>query len=157
MADQSLRRSIALLLVTGMSPAALAQSADEDGAARTPMEEIVVVGSRSEQQLGEIPLAISVVNIDDIQRGRQELGLDESLARVPGLFMQNRYNFAQDLRVSIRGFGSRANFGIRGIKVFADGVPVTLADGQSGTDALDIGSTERIALPLRCTVPLPAA
>ena len=56
-----------------------------------------------------------MVSKDDIQLGRQQLALDESLSRVPGLFMQNRYNFAQDLRVSIRGFGARANFGIRGV------------------------------------------
>lgn len=113
-------------------------------AAQTQLEEIVVTGTRSEQQLAEVPSAISLVNMRDIQLGRQELGLDESLARVPGLFMQNRYNFAQDLRVSIRGFGSRSSFGIRGIKVFADGIPVTLPDGQSGTDDLDIGSAESI-------------
>ncbi len=103
-----------------------------------------MIGTRTERELGQIPLGVSVINMDDIQRGRQELSLDESLARVPGLFMQNRYNFSQDLRVSIRGFGSRANFGMRGIKVFADGIPVTLADGQSGTDDLDIGSAQSI-------------
>lgn len=113
-------------------------------AAQSPLEEIVVTGSRTEEQLGNLPLAISLINMDDIQLGRQELGLDESLARVPGLFMQNRYNFSQDLRVSIRGFGSRASFGIRGIKVFADGIPVTLPDGQSGVDDLDIGSMQRM-------------
>ena len=112
--------------------------------AENQMEEIIVVGSRSEQQLGDVPMAVSLVKLRDIQQGRQELGLDESLSRVPGLFMQNRYNFAQDLRVSIRGFGSRASFGIRGIQVFADGLPVTLPDGQSGTDDLDIGSAESI-------------
>ncbi len=108
------------------------------------LEEIVVTATRVERPLNRVPLAVSAVGKEEIQLGRQELGLDESLARVPGLFMQNRYNFAQDLRISIRGFGSRANFGIRGIKVFADGIPVTLADGQSGTDDLDIGSAERI-------------
>lgn len=114
--------------------------------AQTQMEEIIVIGTRNAQQLGEIPMAVSRVSMDDIQLGRQELSLDESLNRVPGLFMQNRYNFTQDLRVSIRGFGSRASFGIRGIKVFADGIPVTLPDGQSGTDDLDIGSAESIEI-----------
>ncbi len=134
-----LATSIALV-VAGMATPAIAQ--DEQSANR--LEELVVIGSRSEQQLGTIPAGISVVNMDDIQLGRQELGLDESLVRVPGLFMQNRYNFSQDLRVSIRGFGARANFGMRGIKVFADGIPVTLADGQSGTDDLDIGSAQSV-------------
>jgi len=123
-----------LMLITGVSSVA----------AQSPLDEMVVTGTRTEQKLGDVPLAISLVSMRDIQLGRQGLNLDESLARVPGLFMQNRYNFAQDLRVSIRGFGSRASFGIRGIKVFADGIPVTLPDGQSGTDDLDIGSAESI-------------
>ena len=50
--------------------------------------------------------------------------------------MQNRYNFAQDLRVSIRGFGARSAFGIRGIKVIVDGIPETMPDGQAGLTVL---------------------
>jgi iron complex outermembrane receptor protein len=134
-----LAASIALA-VAGMASPAMAQ--DQESTSR--LEELVVVGTRIEQQLGSIPAAVSVVNMNDIQLGRQMLSLDESLTRVPGLFMQNRYNFAQDLRVSIRGFGARANFGMRGIKVFSDGIPVTLADGQSGTDDLDIASAQSV-------------
>lgn len=134
-----LAASIALA-VAGMASPTMAQ--DQESTSR--LEELVVVGTRSEQQLGSIPAGVSVVNMDDLQLGRQELGLDESLVRVPGLFMQNRYNFSQDLRVSIRGFGARANFGMRGIKVYSDGIPVTLADGQSGTDDLDIGSAQSV-------------
>lgn len=129
------------LAVAGASTPALAQ--DQEPAANQ-LEELVVIGTRTERRLGEIPLGVSVINMEDIQRGRQELGMDESLTRVPGVFMQNRYNFSQDLRVSIRGFGARANFGMRGIKVLSDGIPVTLADGQSGTDDLDIGSAQSI-------------
>ncbi|NCF62948.1 MAG: TonB-dependent receptor plug domain-containing protein, partial [Gammaproteobacteria bacterium] len=67
-----------------------------------------------------LPFAVGSVGREEIQRARQQLGLDEALATVPGLFFQNRYNFAQDLRIAIRGFGARANFGIRGIRIFAD-------------------------------------
>ena len=80
----------------------------------------------------------------DIQLARQQLALDESLSRVPGVFMQNRYNFAQDLRVSIRGFGARAQFGIRGIKILVDGIPETLPDGQGSVDSIDLGATSTI-------------
>lgn len=114
------------------------------GLAQSQMEETVVTATRTDRQVSQIPLAVSLIDSKDIQLGRQELGLDESLIRVPGLVMQNRYNFAQDLRISIRGFGSRANFGVRGIKVIADNIPITLPDGQSGTDDLDIGSMQRI-------------
>lgn len=108
------------------------------------LEELIVTSSRVEKSLLELPSAVTIINQNDIQLGRQQLGLDESLNRVPGLFSQNRYNFTQDLRISIRGFGARASFGIRGIKVFVDDIPSTLADGQSGVDDVDLGSVQRI-------------
>lgn len=112
-------------------------------AAPSPYE-ITVTAARQEQILSQVPGAVSVIERETIQEGRQQLGLDEALNRVPGLFFQNRYNFTQDLRVAVRGFGARANFGIRGIKVFVDDLPATLADGQSGVDDIDIGSVGRV-------------
>ncbi len=134
--SRQLRVLIPLLMAAG-STSAIAQ-------AQSPLDEIVIVGTRTEQVLSSVPMAISLVNKDAIQLGRQELGLDESLVAIPGLVMQSRYNFSQDLSVSIRGFGSRANFGMRGIKVFADDIPMTLPDGQSGTDDLDLGSAQSV-------------
>src|SRR6185503_10231686 len=116
--------------------------------AQTPatneLEEIVVTATVLERTLGRTPAAVSVIGEDDIQLGRQQLGLDEALSRVPGVLMQDRYNFAQDLRVSIRGFGARAQFGIRGIKVLVDGIPETLPDGQGSVDSIDLGATSQI-------------
>ncbi len=109
-----------------------------------PLEEIVVTATRIETTLARVPASVSVVGQDVIQLGRQQLALDEALNRVPGLFMQNRYNFAQDLRISMRGFGARANFGIRGIKILVDGIPETLPDGQGSVDSIDIGATSQI-------------
>jgi iron complex outermembrane receptor protein len=108
------------------------------------IEEITVLSSRVEQAIREVPAAVGVVQREDIQAGRPQLGLDESLNRIPGVFSQNRYNFAQDLRLAIRGFGARANFGIRGLKIYVDDIPATTADGQSGVDDIDLGSLERI-------------
>ncbi len=105
---------------------------------------IVVTAPRVETPITRVPAAISVVNTEDIQLGQPTLGLDESLVRIPGVFSQNRFNFAQDLRISIRGFGARAAFGIRGIKILVDGIPATLPDGQSQVDSLDLGSAERV-------------
>ncbi len=110
----------------------------------TVLEPIVVTAPRVETPITRVPAAISVVNTEDIQLGQPTLGLDESLVRIPGVFSQNRFNFAQDLRVSIRGFGARAAFGIRGIKILVDGIPATLPDGQSQVDSLDLGSAERV-------------
>ncbi|NIW25380.1 MAG: TonB-dependent receptor plug domain-containing protein, partial [Gammaproteobacteria bacterium] len=95
-------------------------------------------------ELGRTPAAISVVGIDDIQLGRQQLNLDESLSRVPGVYMQSNYNFSRDLRLSIRGFGARAAFGIRGVKIIVDGIPETVADGQGQVDTIDFGTARQI-------------
>jgi iron complex outermembrane receptor protein len=108
------------------------------------LEEVIVTATRIDRTLDRVPAAVSVVGQETIQLGRQQLALDEALTRVPGLFMQNRYNFAQDLRVSIRGFGARAQFGIRGIKVLVDGIPETLPDGQGSVDSIDLGATKQI-------------
>nr|WP_305793143.1 TonB-dependent receptor [Sedimenticola hydrogenitrophicus] len=125
------------LLLAGAAVSAEAQDADLLG-------DITVQATRVDKSLYKVPAAVGYVDKDDIQFGRQQLGLDESLVKVPGLFMQNRYNFAQDLRISIRGFGSRSSFGIRGIKLYVDGIPATLPDGQGGVDSIDIGSLDRI-------------
>ena len=91
-----------------------------------------------------MPASISVLSGVELQHARQQLGLDEALARVPGVYFQNRYNFAQDLRIAIRGFGARSNFGVRGIKILVDDIPETLADGQSQVDSIDIGSIGQV-------------
>jgi len=134
----------AILAGTLCSVAAVPAAAQIQRPQLPPLEEIVVTATRLETTLDHVPAAVSVVSKDDIQLGRQQLALDESLSRVPGLFMQNRYNFAQDLRVSIRGFGARANFGIRGVKILVDGIPETLPDGQGSVDSIDLGATSQI-------------
>jgi iron complex outermembrane recepter protein len=108
------------------------------------VEELVVEATRLSRPLDRVPAAVSVVGQNEIQLGRQQLALDEALTRVPGLFMQNRYNFAQDLRISIRGFGARSPFGIRGIKILVDGIPETLPDGTGQVDNIDLGATRQI-------------
>ncbi len=113
-------------------------------AAADDLEEVIVSATRIPTGWLQLPLAASRVDAEHIHAGRQGLGLDEVLAAVPGLFFQNRYNFAQDLRVSIRGFGARAAFGIRGIKLYADDIPLTMPDGQGNVDSIDLGSAERI-------------
>jgi iron complex outermembrane receptor protein len=133
-------RSLALSLL----PATIAAVAAHAQQSRNPLDEIVVRATRIERNLADVPAAVSVIDESTIQLARQQLALDEALGRVPGLFMQNRYNFAQDLRLSIRGFGARAQFGIRGIKVLVDGIPETLPDGQGSVDSIDIGATSRI-------------
>ena len=108
------------------------------------LEEVIVTATRLPAESRNLPFAVARIGKEDIQDARQQLGLDEALSGVPGLFFQNRYNFAQDLRVAIRGFGARANFGIRGIRIVADDIPLTLPDGQASVDSIDLGSAESI-------------
>lgn len=131
-----------MLAATAMIPALA--GAQDDPSAADGLEEIVVQAMRMSRPLDSVPAAVSVVSQAEIQLGRQQIGLDEALSRVPGLFMQNRYNFAQDLRVSIRGFGARSAFGIRGVKILVDGIPETLPDGQGQVDSIDLGAAQQI-------------
>ena len=108
------------------------------------LDEIVVTGTRIRTTLRTVPAAVTVVSEDDIQLARQRISLAESLGRVPGLFLQNRYNHVLGLRVSIRGFGARANFGVRGVKILYNGIPATLPDGQASADTIDLGAVSQI-------------
>ena len=108
------------------------------------IEEIVVSSPRLDSTVEQSPFAITAVTREDIQPGRQQIGIDEALTRVPGVFFQNRYNLNQDLRIAIRGFGARAQFGQSGIRIAVDGIPLTTPDGTSQVDDLDMGSMGRI-------------
>lgn len=91
-----------------------------------------------------VPAALSIVDRESIQKGRLTVGLEEALAAVPGVVVSNRHTFALDTRVSIRGFGARAGFGVRGIRLLVDGIPLTMPDGQAALTNLDLGSAGRI-------------
>ncbi len=108
------------------------------------LKPVEVTTTRIKKDINKVPFSLSLIDKDNIQLGEQTITLDESLNKIPGVYVQNRYNFAQDQRISIRGFGSRAAFGVRGIKILYDGIPLTLADGQSQTDSLDLSSAERV-------------
>lgn len=129
--------AVSLLALLAVNPVVAAQAEDE-------LEEVVVTATRLPTDAERLPFAVTRVERGEIQVARQQLGLDEALAGVPGVFFQNRYNFAQDLRIAIRGFGARADFGIRGIRLVADGIPLTLPDGQGSVDAIDLGSAESV-------------
>ena len=108
------------------------------------LDPIVVEATRIEQDSNEVPASISVVELSETAQSYQKLGLDEFLSTVPGVFFQSRYNFAQDLRISIRGFGARSSFGVRGIRFLVDDVPETLPDGQTQLDAIDLADIDSI-------------
>ncbi|CAY75112.1 probable tonB-dependent receptor yncD precursor [Erwinia pyrifoliae DSM 12163] len=92
----------------------------------------------------DTPAAVSVVDGDDLRRASAQINLAENLASVPGLQIQNRQNYAQDLQLSVRGFGSRSMYGVRGVRLYVDGIPATMPDGQGQTSNIDINSVGKI-------------
>ena len=123
------------------------QSENEDTAADTlrfELRPVTVTASRLYGADLNVPVAVSVLSRYRIQGGQQQLVLNEALAAIPGLYTMNSENFAQDLRVSIRGFGARAAFGIRGIKILVDGIPESTPDGQTQVDNIDLGFINRV-------------
>ena len=103
-----------------------------------------VTVTRTPERADRAPVAVDVLDRTALRRGQLTVGLDEALANIPGVYVTNRYNFSLDQRLSIRGSGSRSNFGLRGVKVLLDGVPQTLPDGQSQLNNVDFGSLERV-------------
>ena len=117
--------------------------AAEPGDAVVELTPLLITTPRSHARWLSAPVAVTVVEAGTAP-GEQNLTLDSMLARVPGVFSLNRYNLAQGLRPAIRGFGARGNFGVRGIRVLVDGVPLTMPDGQTELDGLDLGLVERM-------------
>jgi iron complex outermembrane receptor protein len=106
--------------------------------------EVVVSATRDEAREYELPVAIDSIDATSIREGNAQVNLSESLNRVAGIVVQNRQNYAQDLQVSSRGFGARAAFGVRGVRLVADGIPATMPDGQGQTATFALGSAGRI-------------
>ncbi|MCB1948541.1 MAG: TonB-dependent receptor [Burkholderiales bacterium] len=98
---------------------------------------VTVTATRSERSTQEIPNAVSQFDRYPQQHFQPGITLDEFARNTPGVFFQNQANFTQDLRISIRGFGARSAFGVRGIQMYVDGIPQTLPDGQTQLDSID--------------------
>ena len=124
-----------LLLVAGTAPAQPAPDA---------LEPIVVTGTRTEARAFDLPMSIDAIARRDIQEAKARINVSEVLNRVPGTFVQNRENFAQELQITIRGFGARSQFGTRGVKLIVDGLPASTPDGQGSPGIFDLGSAAQI-------------
>jgi iron complex outermembrane receptor protein len=108
--------------------AALAQSAAGEPAVR--LAPVVVTATRTEVLAFDVPASIDRVGSETIREGKPQINISESLGGVPGLVARDRQNYAQDVQLSIRGFGARSTFGIRGVRLYVDGIPATLPDVQ---------------------------
>jgi iron complex outermembrane receptor protein len=130
------------LCALALSAAGLAQSATE--VPPTSIEPMVVSANRTATPIFEVPASISSVDGDSVRDSHLGVNLSESVGAVPGLVARDRQNYAQDEQVEIRGFGARSSFGLRGVRVYVDGIPSTLPDGQGWVSNIDLNSAERI-------------
>ncbi|MES2519968.1 MAG: TonB-dependent receptor [Bacteroidota bacterium] len=108
------------------------------------LEPVTISSSRFITKDIQTPLSITVIDQSRLQIGQSKISIFESLGTISGVFAMNSENFAQDLRISIRGFGARASFGIRGIKIIMDGIPESIPDGTAKVGNLDAGMMERM-------------
>lgn len=100
--------------------------------------------TREARLAAELPAAIDRVEGDTLREAQARVNVSEALGRIPGLAALNRGNYAQDLQVSVRGFGARSTFGVRGVRLFADGIPASTPDGQGQTASFDLDTAGRI-------------
>jgi len=137
-------RPVALAAALSLvGPAVLAQ-ADPADSAVTVAEPVLVTGSVRALRALELPFAITSIDSSALRAAGPMVNLSEALARVPGLVANNRNNYAQDLQISSRGFGARAGFGVRGLRMYTDGIPATMPDGQGQVAHVDLAGAQRI-------------
>ncbi|MET0542881.1 MAG: TonB-dependent receptor [Variovorax sp.] len=133
------------LLVAGcLGIVLVAEVQAQQAADPATLREITVTTPRGEVGLFDAAGSADRVDGSEMRDSRLQVNLSESLGVVPGLQIQNRQNYAQDLQISIRGFGARSTFGVRGVRIYVDGIPATLPDGQGQTSNIDIGSIDRV-------------
>lgn len=123
------------MLVAGLAAPARGQ---------TVLPPVVITTGGAEARAFDTPYAIGVISGDTLRAAGPMVNLSEALTRVPGLVVSNRGNYAQDLQINSRGFGARASFGVRGLRLVADGIPASGPDGQGQVASFDLAGAERI-------------
>lgn len=143
---------VAILLCLGLAPQGVAAQepvparVDPVRAAPTTLSAVQVHAIRLDIPPFDLPAALSVVQVAPAAAGQPGVNLSESLVGVPGILARDRQNYAQDVQISIRGFGSRATFGVRSIRLYVDGIPATLPDGQGQVSHFNFDSAERVEI-----------
>jgi iron complex outermembrane recepter protein len=140
--------SVAIYLALGALPIAMAQSVPSGATTSTPqttqLPAITINVTRTDGKNFETPASLDVVDRKQIEDAKWQVNLSEVLGPVPGLVVNNRGNYAQDLQISSRGFGARTAFGVRGIRIYVDGIPGNSPDGQGQVSHIDLGSAQQI-------------
>jgi len=130
------------VLVAVWPMSARAQGTPADAPAR--LAPVVVTATRTAESPFDLPASIDRIGADAIRDARPQVNISESLGGVAGLLARDRQNYAQDVQISVRGFGARSTFGIRGVRLYVDGIPATLPDGQGQISNVDLGSADSI-------------
>ncbi|MGC1459129.1 MAG: TonB-dependent receptor [Steroidobacteraceae bacterium] len=133
-----------LISICAVAGAAVATAADDPSLLNQKLETVVVTATRISQKTFNLPMSVDRINSAAIHEGQSQVNLSESLDTVPGVSVQSRQNYAQDLQVSSRGFGARSSFGVRGVRLYSDGIPGTMPDGQGQFSQFDLGSADHI-------------
>lgn len=131
-----------LLVVSGAAQAQ--EEMPRDTVTPLLLPRLTVTVLRTPIELDRAPYSIAVNTQHEIQRARAGLGLDEALRGIPGVQVDNRYNYALGERISVRGFGARSQFGVRGVRAIVDGIPATFADGQTTLTHVNLGFLRRV-------------
>jgi iron complex outermembrane recepter protein len=135
------RTSLCVALSLAWATAANAQSTTGDVVVIDP---ITVTATRRAERAFDVPASIDTIDARTLHEGQPQINLSETLSRIPGVFAANRQNYAQDLQISSRGFGARSTFGVRGIRLYQDGIPVTMPDGQGQTGSFMLFAANRV-------------
>ena len=127
-------------LVVALAIASGAPAAAEE----TTLPDVVVSASRNEQRRFDAPAAIDSIPVDPFTATSPLVSLSELTLTSPGIAVRDRQNYSQDLQIAVRGFGSRSTFGVRGVRLFVDGIPATMPDGQGQASTFDLANASRI-------------
>jgi iron complex outermembrane recepter protein len=117
-------------------------TARAEGAAA--LDTVVVTATHIAEDSRDLPVSIDRIDAQTIRSGQLQVNLSETLMTVPGVSAQSRQNYAQDLQLSVRGFGARSSFGVRGVRLYSDGIPGTMPDGQGQFSQFDLSSADHI-------------
>ncbi|HET6913530.1 MAG TPA: TonB-dependent receptor, partial [Rhodanobacteraceae bacterium] len=119
-------------------------ASSQDSAQKQTLQTVVVTGTPVAQPAFDVPASVSAVQLNGEGADQPGVNASETLRRVPGVLARDRQNYAQDEQISIRGFGARSTFGVRGVRLYTDGIPATMPDGQGQVSHFDLGSADRI-------------
>jgi iron complex outermembrane receptor protein len=139
-------RSLTSLAVAAALPAVVWSAPDAETNAASTLGVVVVTATRLEASPFNVPAAISRVPADQLREDALGINLADDVSTVPGLLARNRNNYAQDQQISIRGIGANSAFGIRGVRVYQDGIPATGPDGQGQVSQFNLDSAERVEI-----------